>query len=153
MAAGGRVLVECAAIDGPGHFITPGVVEVDRFTIESDCEIFGPLVQVAVVDGLDEAIAQANATRYGLAASIFTRDDAAAERFFAEVRAGCVNRNTGTAGASSKLPFGGLGLSGNHRPAAAFSVGQSDWLPMMMPTSMPESAPTSASAGSREAAL
>ncbi len=38
------------------------------------------------------------------------------------MRAGCINRNTGTAGASSKLPFGGLGHSGNNRPAAAFSV-------------------------------
>jgi succinylglutamic semialdehyde dehydrogenase len=120
--AGGRVLVEATAPEGPGRFVTPGVIEVDRFTLESDCEIFGPIVQIAVVDDLAEAMAQANATRYGLAAAIFTRDDAAYERFFAEMRAGCINRNTGTAGASSKLPFGGLGLSGNHRPAAAFAV-------------------------------
>ena len=57
-----------------------------------------------------------------LAASIFTNDDAAFERFFRECRSGCINRNNGTAGASSKLPFGGLGHSGNHRPAGAFSV-------------------------------
>ncbi len=38
------------------------------------------------------------------------------------MRAGCLNVNTGTAGASSKLPFGGLGQSGNHRPAGAFSL-------------------------------
>jgi succinylglutamic semialdehyde dehydrogenase len=38
------------------------------------------------------------------------------------MRAGCVNVNTGTAGASSKLPFGGIGLSGNHRPAGAYSL-------------------------------
>ncbi len=42
--------------------------------------------------------------------------------FLAHARAGCVNVNTGTAGASSKLPFGGLGQSGNHRPAGAFSL-------------------------------
>ncbi len=74
------------------------------------------------VDHVDQAIEQANATNYGLAASIFTNDDAAYETFFRRVRAGCINRNTGTAGASSTLPFGGLGHSGNHRPAAAFSV-------------------------------
>jgi succinylglutamic semialdehyde dehydrogenase len=74
------------------------------------------------VKSLDEAIEQANTTRYGLAASIFTKDQSAADRFLAEARAGCINVNTGTAGASSKLPFGGLGLSGNHRPAGAFSV-------------------------------
>lgn len=119
---GGRVLLEAAAPDRPGNYITPGVVEVDRFTIDRNCEVFGPLVQISVVESLDDAIAQANATNYGLAASIFTTDDASYERFFNEVNAGCINRNTGTAGASSKLPFGGRGHSGNNRPAAAFSV-------------------------------
>jgi succinylglutamic semialdehyde dehydrogenase len=120
--AGGRVLLEATAIDQPGHYISPGIVEVDRFTIDRDCEIFGPLVQISVVDSLDDAIAQANATNYGLAASIFTTSDESYERFFREVNAGCINRNTGTAGASSKLPFGGMGHSGNNRPAAAYSV-------------------------------
>ena len=120
--AGGRVLLEATRMDRPGHFVTPAVLEVDGFTLDRDCEVFGPLVQVTVVANLEEAIEQANATRYGLAASIFTDDDATYDRFFARVHAGCINRNTGTAGASSRLPFGGLGHSGNHRPAAAFSV-------------------------------
>ncbi len=120
--AGGRVLVEATAMDRAGHFITPGVVQVDRFRLDRDCEVFGPFVQIAIVDDLDQAIEQANATRYGLAASIFTNDDQAYEEFFGGVKAGCINRNTGTAGASSKLPFGGLGHSGNHRPAAAFAL-------------------------------
>ena len=120
-AAGADILVESTRIDGPGHFITPGVVLVDRFRRETDTECFGPLVQLSIVDSFDDAIEQANATRYGLAASIFTQDDGEWERFLAECRSGCINRNTGTAGASSKLPFGGLGQSGNHRPAAAFS--------------------------------
>jgi succinylglutamic semialdehyde dehydrogenase len=121
---GGRVLLEASRIETlrNGHFISPGVVQVDRFTLEHDCEVFGPLAQVCIVNTLDEAIEQANATRYGLAASIFTTSDESYDRFFNEVRAGCINRNTGTAGASSKLPFGGLGHSGNNRPAAAFSV-------------------------------
>lgn len=121
-AAGGRVLVAAVRMDRPGWFVTPSVIEVDRFERSTDAEIFGPLVRVAIVDDLDEAIAQANETEYGLAASIFTRDEATFERFFRRCRAGCINRNLGTAGASSKLPFGGLGKSGNHRPAAAFSV-------------------------------
>jgi succinylglutamic semialdehyde dehydrogenase len=124
--AGGESLMECSALDGEGWFVTPGVMRVDRFTIEggggADVEVFGPLLRVAVVKSLDEAIEQANATRYGLAASIFTKDAAAIELFLHEARAGCVNVNTGTAGASSKLPFGGLGLSGNHRPAGSFSL-------------------------------
>ncbi len=120
--SGGRVLVEAVRMDRPGHFVSPSVVEVDGFSLDTDCEVFGPLAQITVVDDLDEAIEQSNASHYGLAASIFTSDEAAYRRYFAGVRAGCINWNTGTAGASSKLPFGGLGHSGNNRPAAAFSV-------------------------------
>ena len=50
------------------------------------------------------------------------REQGSPARFLEEARAGCVNVNAGTAGASSKLPFGGLGRSGNHRPAGAFSL-------------------------------
>ena len=129
-AAGGGVLVEASAreSEGDGYYLSPGVMRVDRFTLEEegpagcDCEVFGPLVRVSISDSLDDAIAQANATRFGLAAAIFTRDRDAAGRFLDEARAGCVNLNTGTAGASSKLPFGGLGHSGNHRPAGSFSL-------------------------------
>lgn len=127
--AGAEVLVPSTPIDSPtrGWYLSPGVVRVERFTPTErdagcDIEVFGPLVRVAVVKSLDEAIEQANATRYGLAAAIFTRSQTAAQRFLHECRAGCINVNTGTAGASSKLPFGGLGLSGNHRPAGAFSL-------------------------------
>ncbi len=119
---GGRVLVESCRLERPGHFVTAGVVEVNRFTLEGDCEVFGPLVQIAVVGSLAEAIEQANMTQYGLVAAIFTTDDQAFETFFREARAGCINLNTGTAGASSRLPFGGVGRSGNHRPAGAFSI-------------------------------
>jgi succinylglutamic semialdehyde dehydrogenase len=88
----------------------------------ADIEVFGPFLRICTIKNLDEAIEQANATSFGLAASIFTKDSSAIERFQHEVRAGCINVNTGTAGASSKLPFGGLGHSGNHRPAGSFSV-------------------------------
>jgi len=124
---GGQVLLESKPVEGKaGWYLTPSVVRVPRFDIDTDdcgCdeEIFGPLLRISVVKTLDEGIGQANATRYGLAASIFTSDAGAIDRFRRESRAGCVNVNCGTAGASSKLPFGGLGFSGNHRPAGAFS--------------------------------
>ncbi|MEQ9617334.1 MAG: aldehyde dehydrogenase family protein [Phycisphaerales bacterium] len=131
-SAGGRSLLECAASDGGtgGFYISPGVMEIDLFTSTTDAtkdagcdeEVFGPLVRVSRCSSYEDGLAQANATRYGLASSIFTGDDALACRFLGEARAGCVNVNTGTAGASGKLPFGGLGLSGNHRPAGAFSA-------------------------------
>lgn len=130
---GAEAIVEAAPIEirGGGWFISPGVLKVDRFTAGDgpasknpgcDVEVFGPLVRICEVRDLDEAIEQTNASRYGLAASIFTKDQAAAERFLFDVRAGCLNVNAGTAGASSKLPFGGVGQSGNHRPAGSFSL-------------------------------
>jgi len=133
---GGRILMEATAMEHPsggpsgGHYITPGILEVPRFSLSDDrckdagCdeEVFGPLLRVSIADDFDDALAQANATRYGLAASLFTKNAALAERFLDEANAGCANINTGTAGASGKLPFGGLGLSGNHRPAGSFSV-------------------------------
>jgi succinylglutamic semialdehyde dehydrogenase len=137
-AAGGEALLDMTGdvpgvSDSGGHYITPGVVRVDRFNAEPgadgagfdagcDEEVFGPLLRVSVVKDLDDAIAQANATRFGLAAAVFTRDESLAQRFRAEARAGCINWNSATAGASSALPFGGLGLSGNHRPAGSYSL-------------------------------
>ena len=130
---GGEVLLEARAVEmkgacAGGYFVSPGIVQVEEFSADeaadagSDVEIFGPLLRVCEVKSVDEAIRQANATRFGLAASIFTTSQESAQRFLAEARAGCVNVNTGTAGASSKLPFGGVGLSGNHRPAGSFSL-------------------------------
>lgn len=134
MVGGGEILVESTRVEtlGAGFYLTPGVVKVERFINETggradgdagcDVEVFGPMLRISVVDTLDDAIEQANATSFGLAASIFTKDEKSISRFIEEARAGCVNVNTGTAGASSKLPFGGLGRSGNHRPAGAYSL-------------------------------
>ncbi len=127
-ANGGRVLMESTRMPNrEGWFITPGIVQVDRFSLDEhdagcDEEVFGPLLRISIVDSFDEALKQANATRYGLSASIFTADESLQNRFLNECRAGCRNVNCGTAGASSKLPFGGLGFSGNHRPAGAFAL-------------------------------
>lgn len=132
LKAGGRSLIEATRIESPtrGHYISPGAALVDRFSLATDAttdagcdmETFAPIVRISVTNSFDDAIAQANASRYGLAASIFTQHRPAIDRFLAEAKAGCVNVNTGTAGASSKLPFGGLDRSGNHRPAGSFSL-------------------------------
>ena len=120
--AGARIVLQSARLDREGWFVTPGIVEVDRFSRGTDAEVFAPIVQVSVAESDEDLAEQANATDFGLAASVFTQDRARWMRISREIRAGCINWNMGTAGASSKLPFGGLGLSGNHRPAAAFSV-------------------------------
>lgn len=129
--AGGRSLVEATAVDHPsgGHYLSPGLVQVEAFSKSEDSrdsgcdiEVFGPLTRLSIVDSLESAIKQANATRYGLASSIFTHAEDSIEEFLHCANAGCVNVNTGTAGASGKLPFGGVGLSGNHRAAGSFSL-------------------------------
>lgn len=131
---GGEIVLESKAMEGAsldgGFYLTPGIVRVGRFSLGQDAardagcdlEVFGPILRMSEAKDLDDAIEQSNASRFGLAASIFTRDASSAQRFLREARAGCVNVNTGTAGASSKLPFGGLGHSGNHRPAGSFSL-------------------------------
>ncbi len=85
-------------------------------------ELFGPELAVYVVDDLEEACELANGTPYGLAASVFTDD---ADRFEAcaqRLDVGCLGWNSPTVGASSRLPFGGVKHSGNHRPAGLFST-------------------------------
>ena len=74
-------------------------------------EVFGPVLTVQVVDGLDEAIAIANGTAYALVAGIYTRDFAAAHRFARAVDAGQVYVNEYFAG-GIEVPFGGNRKSG-----------------------------------------
>ena len=84
--------------------------------------MFGPVLQVIRVPDFDAAIAEANATRYGLAASLVGGSPELYDRFWANVRAGVVNWNKPTNGAPSNAPFGGIGLSGNHRPSAYYAA-------------------------------
>ena len=91
-------------------------------TERPDVELFGPLLQVIRVDDFDAAIAEANATRFGLSASLIGGTPQDYNRFWANVRAGVINWNRPTNGASSAAPFGGVGLSGNHRPSAFYAA-------------------------------
>lgn len=85
-------------------------------------ESFGPDLAVYVVDDLDEALAVADDTDYGLTAGVWTESEAAFERAASALRVGALSWNAPTVGASSRLPFGGVKNSGNHRPAGAFSA-------------------------------
>lgn len=103
-------------------FITPGLIDTTAIADRPDVEMFGPLLQVIKVDDFDQAIAEANNTRFGLSASLIGGTPQEYNRFWANVRAGIVNWNRPTNGASSAAPFGGIGLSGNHRPAAFYAA-------------------------------
>ena len=103
-------------------FLTPGIVDVTTSGNRRDDELFGPLLQVIRVDDFDAAIAEANGTRFGLSAALIGGTKPLFEEFWRRSRAGIVNWNRMTVGASSEGPFGGVGLSGNHRPSAYYAA-------------------------------
>lgn len=103
-------------------FLTPAIIDVTTAKERPDEEIFGPVLQLIRVRDFDDAIAEANRTRFGLAASVLTRTPENYNKFWASVRAGVINWNKPTNGAPSSAPFGGVGISGNHRPSAFYAA-------------------------------
>jgi RHH-type transcriptional regulator, proline utilization regulon repressor / proline dehydrogenase / delta 1-pyrroline-5-carboxylate dehydrogenase len=101
------------------HRLPDGVHQVPGYT---DVEVFGPDLCVEVIDSDDEAIAVIEASPYGFANAVFTGSPARFEHIYARTRAGIVNRNRSTNLASPKLPFGGVGRSGNYRPTGAWAA-------------------------------
>lgn len=122
LSHGGRAIKHMQRPDDALPFVSPAIIDVTALKDRPDVELFGPLLQVIKVDDFDEAIAEANNTRFGLSASLIGGSPQDYNRFWASVRAGIINWNRPTNGASSKAPFGGLGLSGNHRPAAFYAA-------------------------------
>lgn len=103
--------------------LSPGIVDVTAIKSQiPDEEIFGPLLQVIRVTTFQEAIEEANRTRYGLSAGLFSSSYKEYEQFFQKIRAGVINWNAPLTGASSHAPFGGVGFSGNGRPSALYAA-------------------------------
>lgn len=124
---GGRVLKRLEQADPERGFVTAGVVDVTGAEGVPDEELFGPLLQVYRVPDFETAIARANDTRYGLAGGLVCDDDLRWIAVSEQMRAGILNRNRPTAGASGSMPFGGPGLSGNHRPSAYYAADYCAW--------------------------
>ena len=118
---GGDCLVEMKRMDG-GAMLSPGLIDMTSVKPRSDDELFGPLLQVLRVQTFEQLIAEVNGTAYGLAAGIFCDEQAMYERFYRGVRAGIVNWNCPLTGASGRMPFGGIGRSGNHRPSGYYAA-------------------------------
>jgi acyl-CoA reductase-like NAD-dependent aldehyde dehydrogenase len=109
---GAKALVGGEALDGPGHFFQPAVVvDVPADARLATEEVFGPVLPVWRVDGLDEAVERANATPYGLGSSIWTRSAVAVDRATRELEAGVTWVNQLHYG-YDELPFGGTKQSG-----------------------------------------
>ena len=119
---GGRPIVQMERPLENRPFLSPSLIDVTDMKERPDMELFGPLLQMIRVPDFDAALAEANNTRYGLSASLIGGSPELYDRFWANSRAGIVNWNKPTNGASSSAPFGGVGLSGNHRPSAYYAA-------------------------------
>ncbi len=123
LTGGGRAFVE----DGDlGNYFQPTVIAgVMRNAPICQEEIFGPVALLFRVASLDEAIALANDTPFGLAASCWTTDDAERQRLAVELQCGAVFFNTPVT-SDPRLPFGGIKRSGYGRELSA--VGMREFL-------------------------
>jgi len=122
MSNGGQVVRHMARPVEGRPFLTPGIIDVTAMPERPDVEHFGPLLQVVRVGSFEAAIAEANNTSFGLSASLIGGTPQLYDQFWANARAGVINWNRPTNGASSAAPFGGIGLSGNHRPSAFYAA-------------------------------
>ncbi len=108
-----------------GFYVTPSIHLVDKFdpkSVYQKSEIFGPNVAIYKVNDFDHSLDIINSTGYGLVMALFSKNKALYEKALLEARVGLLNFNRTTNGASSKLPFGGMGKSGNDRPSAHFAL-------------------------------
>ncbi|MDB6182572.1 aldehyde dehydrogenase [Paracoccus fistulariae] len=113
---GARLITGGRALDREGFYFPPTILDCSA-TPDAPCvtqEFFGPVLSVVGFDTEDEAVGIANATEFGLASGVFTRDLARAHRLIRRIRAGIVWVNTYRA-VSPIAPFGGYGLSGHGR--------------------------------------
>ncbi|MDR7484438.1 MAG: aldehyde dehydrogenase family protein [Armatimonadota bacterium] len=110
VVGGGRLTDEAHA---NGYFVAPTVFDhvTPQMRIFQE-EIFGPVLSVCRVSDFDAAVEAANAVRFGLASSIYTRDMAAAMRFVDRSEVGIVHINNPTVGGEAHLPFGGTKATG-----------------------------------------
>jgi aldehyde dehydrogenase (NAD+) len=117
-AAGARrVTREPVPEPASGYFIRPTVLTgvTPEMALFQE-EVFGPVLAVSAFDALDEAIALANQSQYGLSSAIFTRDLGAAKRYIDGIEAGVAHVNVHTGYKEPSLPFGGVKQSGAGLP-------------------------------------
>jgi succinylglutamic semialdehyde dehydrogenase len=125
LAEGAGALVEGRRLQEGMPFLTPALLDVTQLYFDQklpDEEVFGPQLKLIRVKTLEEAVNVANDTKFGLSSAIFSEDRAEYDYCVTNVRAGLLNWNKMTTGASGMAPFGGCGLSGNHRPAGFYAA-------------------------------
>lgn len=115
LTAGARIAAQANTPSGDGFFYAPTVlVDVPHDSPAATEELFGPVAPVFRVADADAALALANATHFGLGASVWTRDPQHAARFVADLEAGMVFVNEVVV-SDPRVPFGGVKQSGMGR--------------------------------------
>jgi len=122
IALGAEPLAAMKRLPWGAAYLTPGLLDVTAIEHLPDEEYFGPLLQLVRYDTFDQALRLANRTRYGLSAALLSDSADQWAQFAATIRAGIINWNRQTTGASGAAPFGGVGQSGNHRPSAYYAA-------------------------------
>ncbi len=117
---GGKALLRLQSGAAP-TLLSPGIIDLSGVAA-ADEEFFGPLLNVRRYDHFTQAVEMANDTRFGLSAGLLSNNRAEYDEFMEDIRAGIVNWNQPITGASSAMPFGGPGLSGNYRPSAWYAA-------------------------------
>jgi acyl-CoA reductase-like NAD-dependent aldehyde dehydrogenase len=113
LTEGGTVLAGGERADDEAYLLAPTLFEGVQDDAFLSCEeVFGPVTSLYRTPDLEDALRRANATRFGLSASIFTSSLASTRRFVQEIQSGLVHVNQQTAGADVHVPFGGIKGSG-----------------------------------------
>jgi acyl-CoA reductase-like NAD-dependent aldehyde dehydrogenase len=116
-----------------GAFVAPTVLADVRPDLRvSRDEVFGPAVAFTPASTIDEAIALANDSRYGLSAAIFTRDLDSAMRFAREVESGNLHVNWGPQWRADSMPYGGLKESGFGKEGPRYAIHEMTELKMVV---------------------
>ena len=122
VAGGARVACGGQRLDRPGNYLVPTVLFDEWGASAVSCEeTFGPVAVIVPVDSLEEAIARANSTPFGLGASVWTRETAEQELAISDLEAGSVFVN-GMVKSDPRLPFGGIKRSGFGRELSVHGI-------------------------------
>jgi len=122
LQAGAKLLAGGKPLAGPGNFYPPTVLtNIPKDSPAYREELFGPVASIFRVKNIEEAIAIANDSRFGLGASAWTSDTAERERFINELEAGMVFINQMVA-SDPRVPFGGVKASGHGRELGPYGI-------------------------------